>query len=91
MISPVSLMVRRVLAVAALLHRELRLSELVVEELQLEVLAGVVGDRVDLVEELTKALGLEPMKGLDLCRYEVLQLDQVRDTAITKTRGSSHL
>jgi len=60
LISPVSLMVRRVfdaqrrgighVAVAALFDRELRLAELVVEELELEVLAGVVGDRVDLVE-----------------------------------------
>ena len=37
----------RHVAVAALLDGELGLPELVVEKLQLEVLAGVVGDRVD--------------------------------------------
>src|SRR2546427_2143423 len=43
-------------AVAALFDRELRLPEFVVEELQLEVLAGVVGDGVDFVEQLAQAI-----------------------------------
>jgi len=42
----------RHVAVPALLDGELGRSELVVQELQLEVLARVVGDRVNLVEEL---------------------------------------
>ena len=81
----------RHVAVAAFLDGELRLAELIVEKLQLEVLACVIGDRVYLVEELPQSLRLEPLEGFDLRCYEVLQLDKVRNTAIAKTRGSSHL
>ena len=47
-------------ALPALLLIELGHPELVVKEAQLVVLAGVVGDRVDLVEELPQPLATEP-------------------------------
>src|SRR5438552_12828678 len=77
--------------VAALFDRELGLAELVVEELQLEVLARVIGDRVDLIEKLPQTVRLEPMERLDLRGDQVFELDQVRDAAIARTRGGSHL
>ena len=57
----------------ALLLGVLRVTELVVEELELHDLAGEVLDRADLVEELPEALFDEPLERLQL------ELDEVGD------------
>ena len=57
---------------AAVFLVELGLLEVVLAEVELQVLAGEVGDRGDFVEQLAQAGGDEPLEGFGL------RLDQVR-------------
>ena len=57
----------------ALIFRELGLVEPVLAEVELEILAGEVGDRGDFVEEFAKTSLHEPLEGFGL------SLDQVRE------------
>jgi hypothetical protein len=77
--------------VPALLDGELGRAELVIEEPQLEVLSGIIGDRVDLVEELPEPFGPEPVERVELSRDEIVQLDEILDAAVGAARGSLHL
>src|SRR5205823_9756701 len=66
---------------AALLFGVLRLAELAAEESEIEVLAGEVLDRRDLLEQLAETLVAEPLEGIDL------RLDQVRERQDLRQRG----
>ena len=73
---------------AALLLAELRLLEVVVAEVQLEILAGEVGDRGDLVEQLAKAGLDEPIERIGLGLDQVREGENLRDVReILTARG----
>jgi hypothetical protein len=67
---------------AALLLVELGLPEGVVDKAQLVVLAGVVGDGVDLIEELLQSLTLEPIEGFELGLDEIPYGQHLGDAAV---------
>src|SRR5581483_5019674 len=73
----------RDIARAALLLVVLGLPELVVEEPQLHTITGEVCYRVDLIEELAKALALEPFEGIELNLDEIGQLQYVWNLCIS--------
>ena len=79
----------RHVALAAVLLVELGLAELVIEEAQLVVLAGVIGDRVDLVEELPQSLFLEPLERVKLGLDKVSDLELVCNLAVRLAGASS--
>jgi hypothetical protein len=72
---------------ATLFLVELGLAEGIVEEAELVVLAGVVGDGVDLVEELLEALALEPLEGVELGLDQVANGQHLGDAAVGVAGG----
>src|SRR5919204_530685 len=74
-------------AIAALFLVELGLAELVVQEFELVVLAGVVGDRIDLFEQLTQTLALEPVERAELGLDQVGHRKQLRNVAVSDARA----
>ena len=73
---------------AALLLVELGRPEVVVEEAQLVVLAGVVRNGIDLVEQLPKTLLPEPLEGVQLRLDQVADLELVGDGSVRGAAGA---
>ncbi len=78
---------------SALFLVELRLLEVELSEVQLEILAGEVGDRRDLVEQLTQAGGDEPLERFGLGLDEVRKrkdFGDVREVFALRSQRGRH-